>query len=173
MATQDQLAIVTGASSGMGRETAKLLAQRGWHVLAGVRKPADGEALAGENIEPVILDITDQDQIDAVVRRVEEDPSRRPLSVLVNNAGAALNAPIETLALDEWRQHFEVNFFGHVALTKALLPALLAAEGRVVNISSIGGLVALPTYGPYAAPSSRSRPSATSCAASSVASASR
>lgn len=151
MATQDQLAIVTGASSGMGRETAKLLAQRGWHVLAGVRKPADGEALAGENIEPVILDITDQDQIDAVVRRVEEDPSRRPLSVLVNNAGVSLNAPIETLALDEWRQHFEVNFFGHVALTKALLPALLAAEGRVVNISSIGGLVALPTYGPYAA----------------------
>ena len=71
--------------------------------------------------------------------------------MLVNNAGVSLNAPIETLALDEWRQHFEVNFFGHVALTKALLPALLAAEGRVVNLSSIGGLVALPTYGPYAA----------------------
>ena len=93
MSTQDQLAIVTGASSGIGRETAKLLAQRGWHVLAGVRKPADGEALAGENIEPVILDITDQDQIDAVVRRVEEDPSRRALSVLVNNAGALSTRP--------------------------------------------------------------------------------
>jgi NAD(P)-dependent dehydrogenase (short-subunit alcohol dehydrogenase family) len=151
MAVQDQLAIVTGASSGMGRETAKLLAQRGWHVLAGVRKAADGESLAADNIEPVILDITDQNQIDAVLARVDEDPSRRPLSVLVNNAGISLNAPIETLSLENWRQQFDVNLFGHVAMTKTLLPALMASQGRVVNVSSIGGLVALPTYGPYAA----------------------
>lgn len=151
MAVQDQLAIVTGASSGMGRETAKLLAQRGWHVLAGVRKAADGESLAADNIEPVILDITDQNQIDAVLARVDEDPAGRPLSVLVNNAGISLNAPIETLSLADWRQQFDVNLFGHVAMTKTLLPALMAAHGRVVNVSSIGGLVALPTYGPYAA----------------------
>jgi NAD(P)-dependent dehydrogenase (short-subunit alcohol dehydrogenase family) len=104
MAVQDQLAVVTGASSGMGRETAKLLAQRGWHVLAGVRKAADGESLAADSIEPVILDITDQNQIDAVLARVGEDPARRPLSVLVNNAGISLNAPIETLPLADWRQ---------------------------------------------------------------------
>jgi NAD(P)-dependent dehydrogenase (short-subunit alcohol dehydrogenase family) len=151
MAVQGQLAVVTGASSGMGRETAKLLAQHGWHVLAGVRKAADGESLAADNIEPVILDITDQNQIDAVLARVDEDPSRRPLSVLVNNAGTSLNAPIETLSLEKWRQQFDVNLFGHVAMTKALLPALMASQGRVVNVSSIGGLVALPTYGPYAA----------------------
>jgi NAD(P)-dependent dehydrogenase (short-subunit alcohol dehydrogenase family) len=151
MAVQDQLAIVTGASSGMGRETAKLLAQRGWHVLAGVRKAADGESLGADNIEPVILDITDQTQIDAVLARVAEDPSGRPLSVLVNNAGISLNAPIETLSLENWRQIFDVNLFGHVAITKTLLPVLLASKGRVVNVSSIGGLVALPTYGAYAA----------------------
>jgi NAD(P)-dependent dehydrogenase (short-subunit alcohol dehydrogenase family) len=151
MAVQDQLAVVTGASSGMGRETAKLLAQRGWHVLAGVRKAADGESLAADSVEPVILDITDQNQIDAVLARVDEDPSRRPLSLLVNNAGISLNAPIETLSLADWRQQFDVNLFGHVAMTRTLLPALLAAQGRVVNVSSIGGLVALPTYGAYAA----------------------
>src|ERR1017187_10007959 len=75
----------------------------------------------------------------------------RPLSVLVNNAGISLNAPIETLSLAGWRQQFDVNLFGHVAMTRTLLPALMAAQGRVVNVSSIGGLVALPTYGPYAA----------------------
>lgn len=151
MTDHDQLAIVTGASSGMGRETARLLAERGWHVLAGVRKASDGDVLAGEHIEPVILDITDRGQVDAVVDRVERDVEGRRLSVLVNNAGVSLNAPVETLTIDRWREHFEVNFFGHVALTQALLPALLAGRGRVVNISSIGGLVALPTYGPYAA----------------------
>ena len=151
MAARNPLAIVTGASSGMGRQTASLLAHRGWHVLAGVRKPADGNSLAAENIEPVILDITQQDQIDAVVKRVDEDPEGRALSVLVNNAGISLNAPIETFPLDAWRHHFDVNFFGHVAITKALLPARLAARGRVVNVSALGGLVAFPTYGPYAA----------------------
>jgi NAD(P)-dependent dehydrogenase (short-subunit alcohol dehydrogenase family) len=151
MTTRNQLAIVTGASSGIGRQTAELLAQRGWHVLAGVRKAADGDALAADNIEPVLLDITDQAQVDAIAQRVERDPLGRPLSVLVNNAGIAINAPIETLPLDDWRRHFEVNFFGQVAMTQALLPALLASRGRVVNVSSIGGRVALPTYGSYSA----------------------
>lgn len=63
----------------------------------------------------------------------------------------SLNAPIETLSLENWRRQFDVNLFGHVAMTRALLPALPAAQGRVVNVSSIGGLVALPTYGAYAA----------------------
>jgi NAD(P)-dependent dehydrogenase (short-subunit alcohol dehydrogenase family) len=150
MPSQDQLAIVTGAGSGLGRETARLLAGAGWHVLAGVRKDADREALAADNIEPVILDITDQAQIDALLARVDGDPGR-PLSVLVNNAGILLNAPIETLSLADWRRLFDVNLFGHVAMTKAFLPALLGCEGRIVNVSSIGGRVAMPTYGPYAA----------------------
>lgn len=151
MSDHDQLAVVTGASSGVGQKTALLLAERGWHVLAGVRKISDGAALASEHVEPVILDITDPAHIGAVVDRVASDDENRPLSVLVNNAGVGLNAPIETLAVARWREHFEVNLFGHVAVTQALLAALLPARGRIVNISSIGGLVALPTYGPYAA----------------------
>ena len=73
------------------------------------------------------------------------------LGALVNNAGIAVNGPVETIPMQEWRHQFDVNFFGHVAMTQALLPALLAAGGRVVNVSSIGGRVAAPTFGAYAA----------------------
>jgi NAD(P)-dependent dehydrogenase (short-subunit alcohol dehydrogenase family) len=69
---------------------------------------------------------------------------------LVNNAGIGVNVPVEAFAIDEWRRLFEVNFFGHIAVTQALLPALIRSKGRVVNISSVGGKIAMATYGPYA-----------------------
>ena len=151
MPENTQLAVVTGASSGIGQATVRALAARGFHVLAGVRREADAQRLTGKNVEGVILDITDPAHVAAIARRIESDAAGRPLAALVNNAGVALNAPVETLPIEEWRRHFEVNFFGHVAVTQALLPALAAGRGRVVNISSIGGRVAFPTYGAYAA----------------------
>jgi NAD(P)-dependent dehydrogenase (short-subunit alcohol dehydrogenase family) len=69
---------------------------------------------------------------------------------LVNNAAIAVNAPVEAFAIDEWRRLFEVNLFGHIAVTQTLLPALIRSKGRVVNISSVGGKIAMATYGPYA-----------------------
>ena len=78
------------------------------------------------------------------------DPLGRPLRALINNAGISVNAPVEALPIAEWRRQFEVNLFGHIAMTQALLPALLRSSGTVVNISSVGGKVALPTYGAYA-----------------------
>ncbi len=72
------------------------------------------------------------------------------MRVLVNNAAVQANVPIEAFAIDEWRRMFEVNLFGQVALIQALLPALIRSKGRVVNISSVGGKVAMPPYGPYA-----------------------
>lgn len=150
MADRNQLAVVTGASSGIGRETARALAARGFHVLAGVRRMEDSEDPAVEGVEPVVLDITDPGHIRDLASRVAGDPQRRPLAVLVNNAGIAVNAPVETLPMEEWRRQFEVNFFGHVAVIQALLPAVLQARGRIVNISSIGGLVAGPGFGAYA-----------------------
>ncbi len=119
-------------------------------MLAGVRREEDGAALRTGNLEPVVLDITDAEQIDAVAARIANDPAGRPLRAVVNNAGIAINAPVEVLSMPEWRRQFDVNFFGHVAVTKAVLPALHASGGRVVNISSIGGRVAMPTYGAYA-----------------------
>ena len=151
MPDNTQLAVVTGASSGIGQATVHALAARGFHVLAGVRSDADAQRLTGTNVEGVILDITNPAHVAAIADRVQNDTAGRPLAALVNNAGVALNAPVETLPIEEWRRHFEVNFFGHVAVTQALLPALVAGRGRVVNISSIGGRVAFPTYGAYAA----------------------
>lgn len=144
------IVIVTGASSGIGEATARDLARRGFHVLAGVRRDEDADAIRGPGIEPVILDVTKPDDVRALADRVRDDPQGRAVRAVVNNAGIGVNAPVEVFALDDWRRLFEVNFFGHVAIIQALLPALIRSKGRVVNISSVGGKVAMATYGPYA-----------------------
>lgn len=148
--SHEELVLITGASTGMGAATARELARRGFDVLAGVRRATDADVLRAPHLEPVQLDITDAAQIAAVADRIVTDAGGRPLRAVINNAGIAINAPVELLSMDEWRQQFEVNFFGHVAVTKAVLPALYASSGRVVNISSVGGKVAMPTYGAYA-----------------------
>jgi NAD(P)-dependent dehydrogenase (short-subunit alcohol dehydrogenase family) len=145
-----ELAVITGTSTGIGAATARELARRGFHVLAGVRRDRDADAIRGPGIEPLIIDITNPDHIQALATRVHEDPQGRAVRALVNNAGIGVNAPVEAFAIDEWRRLFEVNLFGHVAVTQALLPALIRSKGRVVNISSVGGKIAMATYGPYA-----------------------
>lgn len=142
-----ELVVVTGASTGIGRATARRLAADGFHVLAGVRTQAAAAEVKAERIEPVLLDITDESQVAAVADRVSED--RRPLRAVVNNAGIAVNAPIEALPLAEWRRQFDVTVFGQVAVIQALMPALLLSKGRIVNIGSTGGKVALPSFGAY------------------------
>jgi NAD(P)-dependent dehydrogenase (short-subunit alcohol dehydrogenase family) len=136
------LALVTGASSGIGRACATHLASQGFEVLAGVRNEAD----APPGTEPLRLDVTRADDIAAAAERVG-----RHLHALVNNAGIAVNGPIEVVPVEDWRHQFEVNVIGQVAVTRALLPALLNARGRIVNMSSISGRNALPLLGPYAA----------------------
>jgi NAD(P)-dependent dehydrogenase (short-subunit alcohol dehydrogenase family) len=144
------MAVITGASTGIGAATARELARRGFHVLAGVRRDRDADAIRAPGIEPLIIDITNPDHIQALATRVYEDPQGRALGALVNNAGIGVNVPVEAFAIDEWRRLFEVNLFGHVVVTQALLPALIVSKGRVVNISSVGGKIAMATYGPYA-----------------------
>lgn len=145
------MVLITGASTGMGAATARELARRGFHVLAGVRRQSDADTLRSAGLEPVFLDITNPEQIASVSKRIADDPAGRPLRAVINNAGIAINAPVEVLSMEDWQRQFDVNFFGHIAVTKAVLPALHASGGRVVNISSIGGRIAMPTYGAYAA----------------------
>jgi NAD(P)-dependent dehydrogenase (short-subunit alcohol dehydrogenase family) len=97
-----------------------------------------------------MLDITDQGQIASLVARIDGDPHGRPLRAVVNNAGIGDLGPAGTFPIPEWRRTFEVNFFGTIAVTQALLPALLRSKGRVVNISSVGGKVAMAGWSPYA-----------------------
>ncbi|MGW0926877.1 SDR family oxidoreductase [Streptomyces sp. NPDC002755] len=150
MSHENEMIFVSGASTGMGAATARELARRGYHVLAGVRRQSDADALRATRVEPVILDVTAPEHIEALAARIAGDPQRRKLVGLVNNAGIAVNAPVETLPLDQWRRQFEVNLFGHIAVTQALLPFLHDSRGRIVNISSLGGKVAMATYGAYA-----------------------
>ena len=152
------LALITGASTGIGRATSLRLARGGWTVLAGVRDEAAGSSLAAEDapgrIVPVALDVTDAGQVEAAVATVAEQPGASTpggLDALVNNAGIGLGGPLEVLSESEWRRQFDVNFFAQIAVTRAMLPALRRASGRIVFVSSIGGRVAMGFNGPYAA----------------------
>ncbi|WP_432747420.1 SDR family NAD(P)-dependent oxidoreductase [Streptomyces sp. JH002] len=147
---KNELAVVSGASSGIGAATAQALAAMGYHVLAGVRTDSEAHAVRADGVEPVTLDITVPEHIEALARRIADDPERRVLRVLVNNAGIEINAPVEVLPLSLWREQFEVNLFGHIAVIQELLPFLRRSRGRIVNISSVGGVAALPVFGAYA-----------------------
>lgn len=146
--------LVTGASTGIGEACTALLAAQGYRVYAGVRKDADGARLRaahGERIEPLRLDITDAEHIAAAARTLAERTGADGLDALVNNAGVAFSGPLEYLPLDDLRKQFEINVFGHHAVTQACLPLLRLATGRIVNMSSICGRLTMPFIGPYVA----------------------
>jgi NAD(P)-dependent dehydrogenase (short-subunit alcohol dehydrogenase family) len=152
--TRTRSALVTGASTGIGAATAHRLDELGWRVFAGVRRDDDGERLrssASDRLRWVRLDVTDPDQVRAALATVEEHLGGEGLDALVNNAGVSFAGPIEIVPLDHWRQQFEVNVVGQVAVTKAALPLLRRSYGRVVFISSLSGRVAPAFLGPYAA----------------------
>jgi NAD(P)-dependent dehydrogenase (short-subunit alcohol dehydrogenase family) len=144
-------ALVTGASTGIGRATALRLDGAGWKVFAGVRKEEDAASLrveASERLVPVTLDVTDVEQIAAAAELIERE-SEGGLDGLVNNAGVAVPGPLETVPLEDLRHQLEVNLVAYVAVTQAMLPEIRRAEGRIVFLSSIGGRIAFPFGGPY------------------------
>ena len=143
--------MVTGASTGIGAAIARDLAGRGFRVFGTVRRAEDAPALERDGVSPVRMDVTDAESIVRARIEVEAQLAGAPLAGLVNNAGVAAAGPLELLPLSELRAVLEVNVVGPVAVTQAFLPLLKAAGGRVVNISSVAGLSALPFLGPYAA----------------------
>ena len=144
--------LITGASTGIGRASALRLDGAGWRVFAGVRREEDAESLradASPRLVPLMLDVTDGAQIAAAAERVATEVGGAGLDGLVNNAGIAVPSPLETIPIDDFRHQVEVNLTGQVAVTQAMLPALRRAGGRIVFISSIGGLIAFPLTGAY------------------------
>jgi NAD(P)-dependent dehydrogenase (short-subunit alcohol dehydrogenase family) len=139
--------VVTGASSGIGEATALRLARGGFDVFAGARKDEDLERLGGlhDKVAPLKLDVADE----ASVAAAKDQVGDTALAGLVNNAGISVTGPLEFVPLDELRHQLEVNVIGQVAVTQAFLPGIRAARGRIVNISSVGGKVALPLLSPY------------------------
>lgn len=138
--------LVTGAGSGIGLATARVLARKGYRVYGGVRKEADAQALAREGITPLFLDVTREEDLERAREALEDG-----LYGVVANAGIAVAGPLELVPLSAFRQALEVNVLGAFATVRAFLPLLRQARGRVVLMGSVSGLVALPLMGPYAA----------------------
>ena len=137
------MVLITGASSGMGRETALLLASKGYLVYAAARRVEKMQDLTGFGIHTVKLDVTDEANCLALVSHIVQHHGR--IDVLVNNAGYGSYGAVEDVPLSEARYQFEVNVFGLAGLTRAVLPHMRAQRsGLIVNVSSIGGKIAEP-----------------------------
>ena len=144
-------ALITGASTGIGLETAILFARRGYRVYAGARNPSASEGLQravaeGLSISPTVLDVDRDESVRQAMAQVGA------VHVLVNNAGIGGAAPVELMPLEEVRFLFETNFFGAVRMMQAVLPSMRERRtGAVINVTSMMGRITLPSHGYYAA----------------------
>ena len=153
-------AVITGASTGIGFATAKLLLDRGFRVFGSVRKPTDADRLKAEfgaNFTPLLFDVTDEAAVLAAAREVRAALKGETLTGLVNNAGIAVAGPVLELAADEFRRQMDVNVIGPIIATQAfgpLLgsdPQLKGPKGRIVMISSVAGKNGNPLMSAYSA----------------------
>ena len=153
--TDSSVLLITGTSSGIGLSAAVAAARAGFRVVATMRDPRKSAALqeaaarAGVQVDVRQLDVTDPDSISSCVEYIRDSYGR--LDALLNNAGAGHVGTIEIEELSEVRAVVEVNFFGVVALTKAVLPLLRESRGRLVTVSSVGGVVGQPFNEAYCA----------------------
>ncbi|NQX43707.1 SDR family oxidoreductase [Paenibacillus tritici] len=154
----EPVALITGTSSGFGLLTALTLARRGYRVIATMRDLGRQTELlqqaeqAGvlERIHLMTLDVTDEASIASALQAILGRFGR--VDVLVNNAGFAVGGFVEEVGMAEWRRQMETNFFGLIAVTKAVLPLMREQRsGLIINVSSVSGLTGFPGYGPYAA----------------------
>lgn len=150
---QQKSVLITGATDGLGRAAALLLAHRGYRVFAAGRsseKRAQVDALAREKnlpLESIALDVCDDTSVETAVRAVL---GKAPIDVLINNAGVNYTAAVEDLTMADWRAQFETNFFGVLRVTRAVLPHMRERRGgRILMMSSLSGLVTPPTQGAY------------------------
>lgn len=152
MSERPKVVLITGASTGIGQAVALEMRGRGWRVFATVRKSSDVVDLTKVGrglIEPLIMDVTDEESVKQAVATVQERSGR--LDAVVNNAGVAVSGPIEQLTTEDLQKQFDINLFGVHRVTRACLPMLRASKGRIVQISSVSGRVTLPFTGAYAA----------------------
>ncbi|QDK77848.1 SDR family NAD(P)-dependent oxidoreductase [Spirosoma sp. KCTC 42546] len=150
--------LITGVSTGIGYGAAKHFLQRGYTVFGSVRTQTDADRLQaefGEAFTPLRFDVTDADAVAKAAHYLTERLAGSGLGGLINNAGIAIGGPLQDQPMDVFRKHFDVNVIGLVQVTQAFLPLLGAREnhpvlpGRILNISSVNGQVAIPFMGAY------------------------
>ncbi len=140
--------LVTGVSSGIGREIAQLLAERGARVFGTVRNPESAGSIRG--VELVRMDVTDDSSVSEAVQSIVQNAG--PVHFLINNAGYSFMGALEETSVEEARQQFETNLFGVLRVTNAVLPGMRQlGDARIVNISSVLGFLPAPYLGIYAA----------------------
>lgn len=144
----NRTALITGGSSGIGRECARSLVRRGWRVFVGTR---DGKPSDVPGAEVVRLDVTDAESIARARDHLQAACGLTRLDALVNNAGVVIPGPLEGLSAGDVRHQFEVNVIGVQAVTASFLPMLREAGGRIVMVGSINGRLAKPIIGAYSA----------------------
>ena len=145
--------LITGASSGIGKACAIYLDQVGYRVFAGVRKKEDGDNLlneSSERLQPVLLDVTDQKSITLAMEFIQKETAGA-LFGLINNAGIGRGGALEVTPLEEIRKLMDVNVIGLMAVTKAFIPLIREAKGRIINIGSTASYLAIPGSSVYAA----------------------
>jgi NAD(P)-dependent dehydrogenase (short-subunit alcohol dehydrogenase family) len=143
-----RVAIVTGASRGIGEATAWRLAAAGWHVYATARNPDALKGLASERMTPVPLDLNDDDSIQDCVQTVLTEAGR--IDALVSNAGYSASGALELFDLDDVRKQFQTNVFGPLRMSQLVLPAMRAqGSGRIVHLGTVMGRVSFPLLGAY------------------------
>lgn len=153
MSSPSRTALITGASTGIGRATVAALVEAGYRVIAGVRRESDAEQLRRdfpEHVTPLLVDVTDAEQVAEAARAVQR-LAPDGLAALINNAGIGAAAAAELTDLDEMRRLFEVNAVGALRMIQAMLPALRRGQGRIINLSSMNGVLSLPMTGAYSA----------------------
>ncbi|MEM6643105.1 MAG: SDR family oxidoreductase [Bacteroidota bacterium] len=150
--------VITGASTGIGYELARLFTDHGYFVYGSVRREEDAERLSasfGENFRSLLFDVTDHDAVQKAAWQVTQDLGEQGLDGLINNAGIAIGGPFIDLSTEDFLAQFQVNVFGLVAVTKAFLPLLGAREsnaqnpGKILMISSVAGKQGMPFMSPY------------------------
>ncbi len=147
-AAHSRAVLVTGASSGIGRQMALTLAEHGFFVYAGARKAKDIDALSAlPNIQGIRLDVTRQEEIDAAVNTVRA--AGRGLYGLVNNAGVFLFDPLVEISERDMQFIFDVNVFGPYRVTRAFAPLIIESQGRITTTGSIASAYAARLFGPY------------------------
>jgi short-subunit dehydrogenase len=146
--SDQRVVLITGASSGVGQATARLLSEKGYKVFGTSRNPSNAQAIPG--VEMLGLDVRTDDSVRACVDAVSHRGGR--LDVLINNAGQELAGAVEELSTEEARSQFETNFFGVVRMVNAILPFMRQQKsGHIINVGSLTGLTATPFLGIYSA----------------------